>query len=254
MRIKSAKKASANTNDIQSKGLPASNFPCYRGTTSFLSVLVCVLITVLAFVQILSQDISFNSSDRLIFLQKTTRVIAPSKYQAYELPSYENITSVINESDQKTTEKSGKLSQYEDTIRATNVQLTQHPLHFHNSSSKLSLDEVIVLIASSKDCSAKPVFISMGNVFSDLYWQMIENFVYTLAKFNHVSCSLMICVTDQRCMDRCRLSKFPCFDYNFSQNNPVRGSSSERRFPRANTFIRRRRYHLRLNRSRKSSF
>jgi hypothetical protein len=53
----------------------------------------------------------------------------------------------------------------------------------------------------------------MATVGDDLYWQLIENFVYTLVKFEVSDCALVICVSDLRCMRMCAAAKFPCFNY-----------------------------------------
>lgn len=50
----------------------------------------------------------------------------------------------------------------------------------------------------------------------------IENFVYTMAKFNLSSCTIMVCVSDPKCMRLCAESSFPCYDYQFSAFHPVR--------------------------------
>lgn len=53
----------------------------------------------------------------------------------------------------------------------------------------------------------------MATVGEDLYWQLAENFVYTLAKYDYINCSLLICVGDTRCMDMCKRQGFPCYLY-----------------------------------------
>jgi len=63
----------------------------------------------------------------------------------------------------------------------------------------------------------------MATVGEDLYWQLAENFVYGLVKYNYSSCSLIICVGDTRCMDMCRKQYFPCFLYR--QENGLSKSS-----------------------------
>jgi hypothetical protein len=59
----------------------------------------------------------------------------------------------------------------------------------------------------------QPVYLSMATVHDDLYWQLIENFVYTMVKFNQSACSIVICVSDPKCMRLCEEAHFPCFDY-----------------------------------------
>ena len=50
----------------------------------------------------------------------------------------------------------------------------------------------------------------------------IENFVYTMAKFDVSSCTVMVCVSDPLCMKLCAESSFPCYDYQHSDYHPVR--------------------------------
>lgn len=50
----------------------------------------------------------------------------------------------------------------------------------------------------------------------------IENFVYTMAKFDVSSCTIMVCVSDPLCMKLCAESSFPCYDYQHSDYHPVR--------------------------------
>jgi len=45
------------------------------------------------------------------------------------------------------------------------------------------------------------------------YRQLIENFVYTMVKFDVSDCALVICVSDTNCMNQCRDNFFPCYDY-----------------------------------------
>jgi len=56
----------------------------------------------------------------------------------------------------------------------------------------------------------------MATVGDELYWQLIENFVYTMVKFNTSECSVVICVSDSNCMNKCKDSFFPCYDYQYA--------------------------------------
>eukprot|EP01035_Chromulina_nebulosa_P041209 gene41209-55735_t len=89
--------------------------------------------------------------------------------------------------------------------------LERHPLRKGVSSS--TLEEVIFALQSSATCIDKPIFLTMATVGEDLYWQLAENFVYTLAKYDYINCSLLICVGDTRCMDMCKRQGFPCYLY-----------------------------------------
>lgn len=49
----------------------------------------------------------------------------------------------------------------------------------------------------------------------------IQNFMYTMVKFDLISCTVMVCVTDAKCMDLCRQAGFPCFDFRYDTFHPV---------------------------------
>ena len=88
-------------------------------------------------------------------------------------------------------------------------------------------------------CYNKPIFLTMATVGDELYWQLIENFVYTMVpilithslfysltyshqvKFNVSECSLVICVSDPVCMSMCQASHFPCFNYHEENNQQL---------------------------------
>ena len=76
-----------------------------------------------------------------------------------------------------------------------------------------SLEEVMVYIQNSPKCSQQPIYLTMATVGDDLYWQLIENFVYTLVKFEVSECALVICVSDVKCMKMCDAAYFPCYNY-----------------------------------------
>lgn len=76
-----------------------------------------------------------------------------------------------------------------------------------------TLEDVLVFLHNRKDCRDKPIFTTMANVGSLLYWQLIENFIYTMVKYDLIECTLMICVADEHCMDLCKDSFFPCFNH-----------------------------------------
>ena len=45
-----------------------------------------------------------------------------------------------------------------------------------------SLEDVLVYLKERPQCSQSPVFLGMATVGEDLYWQLIENYFYTLVK------------------------------------------------------------------------
>ena len=101
--------------------------------------------------------------------------------------------------------------------------LDNHPLNkliSNRSLESYSLEDAMFYLYSQPQCKNKPIFTSMAQVGSDLYWQLIENFIYTMVKFNLIDCSIMICVTDQNCMNLCKKSGFPCYYYDHLLHNP----------------------------------
>ena len=87
------------------------------------------------------------------------------------------------------------------------------PIHEDNRIEKATLAEAMMFIDSQPVCANLPIFLTMATVGDDLYWQLIENFVYTMVKFEISDCSLVICVSDEKCMRMCEENSFPCFDY-----------------------------------------
>lgn len=99
---------------------------------------------------------------------------------------------------------------------AANQILDTHPLFAMvdgGDVGKTSLEDTMYYLHNRPECSGKPVFLSMASVGDDLYWQLIENFVYTMVKFRVSQCALVICVSDANCMRLCRAAKFPCYDF-----------------------------------------
>jgi hypothetical protein len=106
-------------------------------------------------------------------------------------------------------------------LKATEI-LQQNQLYLNETlySGVLALDEVMYFLQKQSVCRRKPIFLSMATVGDDLYWQLIENFVYSMVKFDLSSCSIVICVSDQKCMDACRSASFPCYNYQ-DHNTPL---------------------------------
>jgi hypothetical protein len=96
-----------------------------------------------------------------------------------------------------------------------NEVLQRHPIFGKSewTDGRHGIEEVMVYIQQSGMCQNKPIFLSMATVHDDLYWQLIENFVYTMVKFNTSQCSLVICVSDPNCMKLCGSSYFPCYNF-----------------------------------------
>jgi hypothetical protein len=99
-------------------------------------------------------------------------------------------------------------------LLAAESDLLNHPLSkIPKSTKRKSLDDTIEFIQRSETCVDKAIFLTMATVGDDLYWQLIENFVYTMVKYHVSDCSLVICVSDPRCMEMCAASYFPCYEY-----------------------------------------
>lgn len=109
-------------------------------------------------------------------------------------------------------------NQRQSYISSVNSMLLNHPVRSNIISDK-PLSEVISFIFNDLKCKNKPVFISLASVASDTYWQMIENFIYSMVKFEIVSCTLMICVSDNHCMQLCAQSGFPCYDFQYTEHH-----------------------------------
>lgn len=110
---------------------------------------------------------------------------------------------------------------------SANTVLQQHPFLKIPSlaSGEVSLDEVMVTLQAQTSCHAKPIFLTMATVGDELYWQLVENFVYSMVKFGLSQCAVVICVDDARCLELCRAQYFPC--YHYSQKGSGRVSVME---------------------------
>ena len=98
-------------------------------------------------------------------------------------------------------------------LRAHPLLQPDSPVYRGNGENGASLEEAMVYVKSQPVCKNMPIFLTMATVGDDLYWQLIENFVFSMVKFEISDCSLVICVSDAKCMNLCRENSFPCFDY-----------------------------------------
>jgi hypothetical protein len=118
----------------------------------------------------------------------------------------------------KPTRPPGQPSQILGSPRAlveTN-QILQNHLFLRNTTltkGDIPLDEIMIILSQQQECRNKPIFLTMATVGNELYWQLIENFVYTSVKFDYLFCSFVICVSDSNCMNLCKSSYFPCYNY-----------------------------------------
>lgn len=147
---------------------------------------------------------------------KTELILAQSVSSLRGLPSEQHTTAVVASVHQHRSRVAGVVSG-PASLEAIQEKLRNSPYHGYMQSHKdkpgPSLEDVLVYLHEHAACRDKPIFSTMANVGSDLYWQLIENFVYTMAKYGLTDCTLMICVSDPYCMELCRSSYFPCFDY-----------------------------------------
>jgi hypothetical protein len=82
-------------------------------------------------------------------------------------------------------------SSYQNYIsKATNTykSLAGHRYKHQN----ITLEQYMQALSQQPECAAKPVFMTMARVSSDLYWQLIENFFHTMYYFNNVVSSFVL--------------------------------------------------------------
>eukprot|EP00605_Chrysophyceae_sp_TOSAG23-4_P002246 GSChrysophyteH1.ASY1.ANO1.2490.1 assembled CDS len=88
-----------------------------------------------------------------------------------------------------------------------------------NIGMSSSIYDILPWLQKQPQCKNKPVFLSMANQVSDMYWQMIENYIYTLVKFGMSDCALMICVDDASCINKCKANNFPCYLFEYEKHH-----------------------------------
>lgn len=110
----------------------------------------------------------------------------------------------------------------ESALDSARIILDRHFIHKIDKEvlSHMSMDDVMAHIIQQPQCKNIPLFTTMASVGSNLYWQLIENFIYTMVKFGLSDCTIMICVTDLYCMRLCQQSRFPCFSYRYDLEFP----------------------------------
>eukprot|EP00603_Paraphysomonas_imperforata_P006984 CAMPEP_0114436028 /NCGR_PEP_ID=MMETSP0103-20121206/13198_1 /TAXON_ID=37642 ORGANISM="Paraphysomonas imperforata, Strain PA2" /NCGR_SAMPLE_ID=MMETSP0103 /ASSEMBLY_ACC=CAM_ASM_000201 /LENGTH=643 /DNA_ID=CAMNT_0001606199 /DNA_START=165 /DNA_END=2092 /DNA_ORIENTATION=+ len=108
-------------------------------------------------------------------------------------------------------------SQYLAYIQKSKTTFQNHLGHSLMKQADLSLDDYMLKLSKQPQCATKPIFMSMARVSSDLYWHLIENFFYTMYYFDNLACTVMVCVSDPRCLQLCHENDFPC--YNFEYEN-----------------------------------
>jgi hypothetical protein len=123
--------------------------------------------------------------------QELRVVLHPSEYHA-EYPSR----------DRSKDKRRGQANWYDDSIPQALFDaqeiLRGHPLNLYmctrrsQGHGKPSLEVVLEHMQSRPQCKGVPIFLSMAAVGSDLYWQLIENFVYTAVKFGYFEIVIII--------------------------------------------------------------
>jgi hypothetical protein len=93
-------------------------------------------------------------------------------------------------------------------------RLRNHIFHRNISlaDGSVPLDETIEQVY--KSCNG-PVHLGMATVKDDLYWQLIENFFYTAVRFEYSECAMIICISDDKCVQQCADAYFPCYNYRY---------------------------------------
>eukprot|EP01040_Poterioochromonas_malhamensis_P007223 gene7223-7796_t len=141
--------------------------------------------------------------------------IAPPLSQELVQPQDNPPQSYQSDQLESNIEQEAVIRRIEDTLRS-------HPLSHlsRNQTDHFLLEDYFVYLSTQPQCRNLPVITSMANIFSELYWQLIENFVYSMVKFGLSSCAMMICVSDINCMKRCEKSYFPCVLFDFQKLHP----------------------------------
>jgi hypothetical protein len=96
---------------------------------------------------------------------------------------------------------------YSQDSSRTAVALSSHP--YFSLHADLELHMYMLYLSKTLQCQGKPIVITMAKVKSPLYWSLIENFIYTMLKFDLYHCSVMVCISDESCMKLCRENSFP---------------------------------------------
>lgn len=98
----------------------------------------------------------------------------------------------------------------------TNTIVSSNPFlnhAFHKTTNPMKLHQYMKYLSRQKQCKNKPIFVSMARAKSPLYMQLIENFFYTMLRFNLLDCAVMVCISDETCVQHCNTYGFPCYNY-----------------------------------------
>ena len=153
------------------------------------------------------------TASRVIFREQTTDphdVVVPDEQQ---------LIPIVNNAD-AASKHMHDVEKKPSLVQEGNASI--HTL-FRISSGITTLEDTLLYLQQQTTCRESPIFVTMAAVGSDIYWQLIENFMYTMERFQLLSCSLMICVSDDYCYKKCTENRFPCYNYHHIPLKP--GSS-----------------------------
>eukprot|EP01041_Mallomonas_annulata_P010020 gene10020-20859_t len=100
---------------------------------------------------------------------------------------------------------------YVDSL--SNAKSSFKNLFYHKSKKGDSLAEYAYSLHKSEFCRNKPIFLTTARLTSGGYWQLVENFFYTMFIFNHINCTILVCISDEKCVRQCKDNNFPCYNY-----------------------------------------
>jgi len=111
----------------------------------------------------------------------------------------------------------GALNETIEVFEDVTKMLYEHPLKgvYRTIAADSRVEDVLYALQQTRQCLGHPIIISMARVGSQLYWQLIENYIYTLVKFEMVHCAIMVCVNDMECMRMCADADFPCYNFEY---------------------------------------
>ena len=66
-------------------------------------------------------------------------------------------------------------------VQETQRRFQNHPGHEYQRTTAGSLEDYMLYLSQRSSCHLKPIFLTMARVSSELYWQLIENYFYTMS-------------------------------------------------------------------------
>jgi hypothetical protein len=137
-----------------------------------------------------------------------------SEMIAVTAPPIHSTPAPVHPNDLKATTIVGQVDSGNAPLEATRRTLRAHPLiDIMSRNPQSQVEDVLVEMQKYEKCKDKPLVITMAKIGTPLYWQLVENFIYSMDKFDIVECALMVCIADPHCMQLCDQSGFPCYQY-----------------------------------------